>query len=157
MACIEVINQRAQLSAADVDARLRRAISEMHNAERSVFLWFCEIEGRSLYRELGYGSMHAYAHTQKDEATGTAVVQTQKGPKKLSRAELAAAECDAVITEPGKRNRSTIPPSVRQAVLVRDQHHCRAPAGRHQRSAKPRDALRRLPPAVTRKGIGQNG
>ena len=59
MACIEIIDQGAQLSAADVDARLRHAIGELHNAERSVFLWFCEIERRSLYRELGYSSMHA--------------------------------------------------------------------------------------------------
>ena len=61
MACIEVIDQRARLSAADVDARLRRAIGDLHNAERSVFLWFCEIERRSLYCELGFSSVHADA------------------------------------------------------------------------------------------------
>jgi 5-methylcytosine-specific restriction endonuclease McrA len=65
-------------------------------------------------------------HIQKDETSGKAVIQTQRGLKKLSRAELEAAECDAVITEPGKRNRSTVPPSVRQAALARDKHRCRA-------------------------------
>ena len=295
MACLESVVPRGQLSAIDVDTRLRRAIGDLHNAERSVFLWFCEIERRSLYRDLGFSSVHAYAseelgftanricrylhlmndleglpairtaneaawleaalrmsrreleekiaearaakmrdarqpelvacrapkktaprgaptqaapvfqprgveltdegrsaltfrltatelaryealieilhkqgriqpgtpreeillqalaawaesgdavprgigatnthiHIQKDEASGAAVVQTQHGPKKLSRAELGAAECDAVITEPGKRNRSTIPPSVRQAVLARDGHRCRAPGCRN--------------------------
>ena len=318
MSCIsEAVEPRAHLSGADVDAHLRRSIRELHNAEHSVFLWFCEIERRSLYRELGYGSIHAYGaeelgftlnricrylhlmddlerlpairaaldagrigwtkarvivrvasaenegawleaalrlsrreleakiaeaqaerkrdtrqpelvacqappratprkaapqgasateapvfrprdeeltyegksalifrlaatdlaryealieklhkqgriapgtpkeaillhalaawteskapvprgtgatnvqiHIQKDEASGTAVVQTQPGPRKLSRAELEAAECDAVITEPGKRNRSAIPPSVRRAVLERDGYRCQAP------------------------------
>ena len=318
MACVEVSDQREQLSAVEVDARLRRAIGELHNAERSVFLWFSEIERRRLYRELGYSSMQAYAseelgftsnricrylhlmndlerlpairaalfagrlgwtkarvivrvasaeneaawleaalrmsrrdlegkiaaaraarvqaagqpelvacrapkraepqrvpvksvpvfhpcspelidegksaltfrltamelahyealierlhkqgrikpgtpreeillqalaawtqaddavprgtgatsthiHIQKDATSGKAVVQTLHGPKKLSRAELEAAECDAVVTEPGKCNRSTIPPSVRRAVLARDQHRCRAPGCQHTR------------------------
>lgn len=306
------ILQRERLNAIDVDAHLRRAIGELHNAERSVFLWFCEIERRCLYRDLGYGSLHAYAseklglsanrinryirlmedlrelprirtallrgrlgwtkvrvivrvaspmnegawlkaalqmsrreleakilesrnvrrrdgrqpelmacqpskkppkdasqgraskvfrspdpalsdegktsvtfrlsatelaryealieklhklgrirpgtprqeillmalsaladasatvprgtvatkthiHIRKDSGSGAAFCQTQRGPKKLSRAELEAAQCDAVINEPGKPNRSTIRPSVKEAVLTRDNHQCRAP------------------------------
>ena len=77
------------------------------------------------------GATNTHIHIQKDETIGQAVIQTQHGPKKLSRAELGAAECDAVITEPGKRNRSTIPPSVRRAVLTRDQHRCRTPGCRN--------------------------
>lgn len=61
MSCVEVAHVRGELSAADVDARLRCAIREMQAAEQSVFLWFCEIERRRLYRELGYASIHAYA------------------------------------------------------------------------------------------------
>ena len=299
----------ARLSARDVDVRLRRAIGAMQNAERSVFLWFCEIERRRLYRDLGYASIHAYAsdalgftanrigrylnlmkdledlpviraallagklgwtkarvivrvasaaneadwldaalrmsrrelevkiaearavrredvrqpvliasrapgrqakrrserpvfrqcatelsdegktivtfrltatdlaryealieklqkqgrirpgtpreeillqalaalsasdesvprgtaavnppvHIHMNEGGSKATIQTQHGPTNLSRAELEAAECDAVISQPGERNRATIPPSVRRAVLTRDQHRCRAP------------------------------
>ena len=65
MACVSVIDQRAQLSAADVDARLRRAIGELHNAERSVLLWFCEIEASE---ELGFTANRIcrYLHLMND-------------------------------------------------------------------------------------------
>ena len=114
----------------------------------------------------GTGATNTHIHIQKDEASGQAIILTQPGLKKLSRAELEAAECDAVITEPGKRNRSTIPLSVRRAVLARDRHRCRAPGrgdahfprdsphrgaqtGRHKRSGKPRYALRSMPSTIS--------
>jgi len=40
-------------------------------------------------------------------------------------------ECDARVLEPGKRNRSTIPPATRRAVLARDGHRCQVPGCRH--------------------------
>jgi hypothetical protein len=45
-------------------------------------------------------------------------------PKPLSKAEMAQVECDARVLKPGKRNRSSIPPSRRRAVLERDGRRC---------------------------------
>ena len=39
-------------------------------------------------------------------------------------ATLEAVMCDCRISEPGKRNRSTIPPSVRRTVFERDGYRC---------------------------------
>lgn len=49
---------------------------------------------------------------------------TARGEKRLAPAQVAAMSCDAVIAEPGKPNRATIPPKVRAAVLARDRHRC---------------------------------
>ena len=58
---------------------------------------------------------------------------TSRGPIPLSADEMAAVECDAVVIEPGRRNRSTIPPSVRREVLIRDGFRCRADGCRNTR------------------------
>jgi len=55
---------------------------------------------------------------------GKAEVQTDRGPKPES-AEVV--QCDAVIREPGKPNRSTIPPKARQAAMVCAGHRCETP------------------------------
>jgi hypothetical protein len=49
------------LPARDVDARLRAALEDLQTAQRSAVLWFADVLNRSLYRELGYSSIHAYA------------------------------------------------------------------------------------------------
>ena len=49
------------LSAGEVHARLRAALEELQAAQRNAVLWFAEVLGRGLYRELGYSSIHAYA------------------------------------------------------------------------------------------------
>ncbi len=58
-------------------------------------------------------------------------VQTQRGPKKIVPGEFAAIECDAIIQQAGERNKATIPPAIRQRVLSRDHHRCRAPGCRN--------------------------
>ena len=54
----------------------------------------------------------------------TGAVVTGRGSKSLRAAELEAVLCDAQVHRPGKRNRATIPPSLRRAVLERDGHRC---------------------------------
>ncbi len=86
------------------------------------------------------------------EVCGGGQVVTGRGRRTLSAAALAAASCDARILQdtrpepdaqcqdteaskraagrcpsPSPRSRSTIPPALRQAVLARDGHRCRAP------------------------------
>ena len=58
---------------------------------------------------------------------GRAAVPTARGERALAPAQLATAQCDAVVQETGKRNRATIPPATRTAVLARDRHRCAAP------------------------------
>ncbi len=43
----------------------------------------------------------------------------------LSDAESKQIECDSKVLEPGKRNRQSIPPARRRAVLIRDGYRCR--------------------------------
>jgi hypothetical protein len=50
---------------------------------------------------------------------------TSRGPKPLAPAALRAILCDTRVHRPGQRNRATIAPSVRRAVLERDRHRCR--------------------------------
>jgi 5-methylcytosine-specific restriction endonuclease McrA len=57
----------------------------------------------------------------------SASVRTSRGSRQLSRAQLQAAECDAVIRRPGERKRATIPPSIRRQVFERARHRCQAP------------------------------
>jgi len=70
-----------------------------------------------------------HVHEKEDRMT----VQTHAGKRELSRAEAERMRCDAVISRPGQRNTTTIPPRVRREVLARDQHRCQAPdCGRTQ-------------------------
>ncbi|MCK4303386.1 MAG: hypothetical protein KAY24_04045, partial [Candidatus Eisenbacteria sp.] len=57
---------QGRLTAEEVHARLRRSLADMHKAERSVFLWFSEIQERRLYRQLGYSSIQAYGYEELD-------------------------------------------------------------------------------------------
>jgi len=50
---------------------------------------------------------------------------TSRGPKPLAPEALRAILCDTRVHHPGERNRATIPPSTRHAVLARDHHRCR--------------------------------
>jgi len=59
------------------------------------------------------------------ECERTAVV-TSRGDRELSKADGEAACCDAEIHEEGPRRHSTVPSSVRAAVMERDGHRCRA-------------------------------
>ncbi len=53
-----------------------------------------------------------------------AVVQTGKGELEMSQAELERAQCDCQLSQPKKRNKTSIPPSVRRLVLARARHQC---------------------------------
>jgi hypothetical protein len=59
------------------------------------------------------------------EQCGKAHVVTSRGQQPLSRCALEQAQCDAQVLTPGDRNRASIPPATRQAVLARDGHRCR--------------------------------
>ena len=48
------------------------------------------------------------------ENDGRMTVQTHAGERELSRAEADRIQCDAVVSRPGHRNTSTIPPRVRR-------------------------------------------
>ena len=56
-----------------------------------------------------------------------ASVVTSRGERRLAPAQVAALACDARVRRKGERNRATIPPSVRAAVLTRDRHRCITP------------------------------
>jgi hypothetical protein len=43
---------------------------------------------------------------------------------RLSPAESAQIDCDSQVLVPGRRNRASIPPARRRAVLMRDKHRC---------------------------------
>jgi len=55
---------------------------------------------------------------------GKSEVQTDRGPKPIST---EVVQCDAVVTEPGMPNRSTIPPKARRAAMIRANHRCETP------------------------------
>jgi 5-methylcytosine-specific restriction endonuclease McrA len=55
---------------------------------------------------------------------GKSEVQTDRGPKPIST---EIVQCDAVIKEPGKPNRSTIPPKARRAAMIHASHRCETP------------------------------
>ena len=52
---------RPNLPAAEVHRNLRNALHDLARAERNAVIWFCEVQSRKLYRELGYSSIHQYA------------------------------------------------------------------------------------------------
>jgi HNH endonuclease len=60
-----------------------------------------------------------------------AMVSTSRGEIPLATHEIERLSCDAQVKEPGKTNRSTIPPSLRREVLARAHHHCRTPGCRN--------------------------
>ncbi len=60
-------------------------------------------------------------------------VQTARGELEISAAELQQAQCDAVLSQPGKRNVQTIAPRIRREVLSRDRHCCQRPGCGHSR------------------------
>ena len=56
-----------------------------------------------------------------------ATVQTSRGEGALASEELAQAQCDAVISRPGRRNAATIPPKIRREVLTGARYQCQRP------------------------------
>lgn len=58
---------------------------------------------------------------------GAASAVTGRGERRLAPAQVARVLCDTRIREPGRANRSAIPPRVRAAVLTRDRHRCTTP------------------------------
>jgi len=57
-------------------------------------------------------------------ACDKAAVVTSHGEKPLARAQMEQVACDAVVREANGRNRATVAPSVRAAVLARDRYRC---------------------------------
>jgi len=49
------------LPAETLHSSLLTAVKEYHRAEQQVVLWFVEVNGRQLFRQLGYGSIQQYA------------------------------------------------------------------------------------------------
>lgn len=54
-------------------------------------------------------------------------VETHRGPKAIAKHELAVLKCDAILQDERARQRHTIPPRIRHAVLERDQYRCQTP------------------------------
>lgn len=66
-------------------------------------------------------------HIHQCPDCGKATVQTSKGELEISQDELEHAQCDCQVSQPGERNRNSIPPSIRRLVLARDRHRCQRP------------------------------
>ncbi len=69
----------------------------------------------------------AQIHLLHCPACGRTTTQTRRGELELPPAEAERHLCDAVISQPGRRNRATIPPRIRQLVLERSRFRCQAP------------------------------
>jgi hypothetical protein len=67
------------------------------------------------------------------ERCGRSGLQTSRGPKPLPRAMQEVIACDSRIQNPGRPNRSTVPPGLRRTALVRAHHRCEAPGCEHTR------------------------
>lgn len=52
---------RPHQSAREVDAELRRSLTEVETAQRNAVLWFADVLKRRLFQELGCSSIHQYA------------------------------------------------------------------------------------------------
>lgn len=76
---------------------------------------------------------HYQIHVHECPTCAKATVHTPQDEMELTKSEAEVARCDAVIHEPGKRNKSTIPPRVRREVLTRDRHQCRRKGCNHTR------------------------
>jgi 5-methylcytosine-specific restriction endonuclease McrA len=76
---------------------------------------------------------HYQIHVHECPTCAKTTVQTIQGEKELTKTEAEVVRCDAVIHEPGKRNKSTIAPRVRREVLARDRHRCRRKGCNHTR------------------------
>ncbi|MBE0565111.1 MAG: HNH endonuclease, partial [Krumholzibacteria bacterium] len=53
--------------------------------------------------------------------------QVEANGRALGRADAERVQCDAVVSAPGKRATTTIPPRTRREVLARDRHRCQGP------------------------------
>ncbi len=194
----------SQLDAKALHTHLCTALAALRKAEGNAVALFAEVLRRRLYRDLGYASIHLYAHealgfsrsktyefirlsealdrlpglkagvksgeltwTKAREVVKVATPETEGrwlemaekksrreleqeiaksrarrdrakaspgqtellkpnlvGPDRrgLSEAEGAQIDCDTKVLEPGHRNRQSIPPARRRAILIRDDH-----------------------------------
>lgn len=69
----------------------------------------------------------AMIHIHECPSCGNASVSTSRGEREISAAALEQAKCDAVYSVPGRRNKATVPPKVKEAVLRRARHRCQTP------------------------------
>ena len=60
-----------------------------------------------------------------------ATVQTNRGELELGEVEVEKAQCDALVSRNGQRNKSSIPPKTRREVLARARHRCQRPGCKH--------------------------
>jgi len=70
-------------------------------------------------------SPHYQVHIHRCPDCDTHAVAASQGEKKLSDAEVAAVQCDALVAAPDQRNTSITPPKRRRQVMARDRHRCR--------------------------------
>ncbi len=63
----------------------------------------------------------------------SARVQTSRGEMEIGKSEWERCQCDSKRTAPGKRNTSSIPPSIRQAVLAKARNKCQRRGCDHTR------------------------
>ena len=77
------------------------------------------------------GALTYQIHIHQCPECGKSTTPTSRGELALKKEVIEAAQCDAQVHQPGKRNTSTIPPATRQMVLTRDRHTCRTPGCNH--------------------------
>jgi len=53
--------------------------------------------------------------------------KTEAEGREIGAADRERIACDAAVSEPGKRNTTTIPPRIRRQILARDRHRCQYP------------------------------
>jgi len=75
----------------------------------------------------------AVVHVQRCPDCEKATVQTNSGEHIIEPAEAERLAEDAVISEPGRPNRRTIPPKRRRDAMARARHRCESPGCGHAR------------------------
>jgi 5-methylcytosine-specific restriction endonuclease McrA len=72
-------------------------------------------------------------HIHQCPECAKATVQTSRGELEISKVDLERAQCDCQVSEPNKRNTTSIPPATRRKVLAAARHKCQAPGCDHVR------------------------
>jgi 5-methylcytosine-specific restriction endonuclease McrA len=106
------------------DSLVEALMKRHHRSREEIVLMAMEamLAGGKKYTRVDSGTPYQVIVHQCETCAASAV-----GPERrtLSAVERAQVECDLTVLEPGKRNRRSIPPSRRRAVLLRDGHRCR--------------------------------
>jgi len=105
------------MSKAKLEAMIEKLMKLHHCSREQVLMMALEaFNGESTRGDTPYQVI-----VHRCEECGKAEV----GGVELSQAEAEQVACDSRVLAPGKRNKASIPPARRRAVLARDGHQCR--------------------------------